>query len=158
MIRYALRCDRDHAFESWFKDSSAFETLSGLGQITCAVCGSATVVKAPMAPSIVRGRTGPSAPVPPSDDPAHSPAPSPPAVTTDDGHRNLRDLVRDLHRKIAETSDDVGSSFPEEARRMHDGETPARSIHGQATGEEVKAMIDDGIRIMPIPSLPDDQN
>ncbi len=160
MIRYALRCDRNHAFESWFKDSAAFDALAALNQLSCAVCGSSSVHKAPMAPSIVRGGKDRATLI---EAPASGPSvpqaqPSQAVALMGEQERKLRDMVRELHRKIAETSDDVGKAFPEEARRIHEGDTPARAIHGQATGEEVKALLDDGIPLMPIPSLPDDQN
>jgi hypothetical protein len=70
----------------------------------------------------------------------------------------LRNMVRELHAKIIETTVDVGSRFPEEARRIHDSETPEQPIRGQATAEEAKALLDEGIGILPIPTLPDERN
>jgi hypothetical protein len=76
----------------------------------------------------------------------------------DERQQAMRAMIRELHQKITENSVDVGSSFPEEARRMHEGETPQRSIRGQATFEEAKALVEDGIPVLPIPTLPEDRN
>lgn len=150
MIKYALLCDRDHAFDSWFKDSSAFDTLASREQLACPSCGSASVRKALMAPSLGRGVM---APVMAGDAPVTRPV-----AMLGEREKQVRDMIRDLHRKVAETSENVGPAFPDEARRIHQGDAPARSIHGQATGEEVKALIEDGVPLLPIPTLPDEHN
>ena len=67
-------------------------------------------------------------------------------------------MIRDLHEKIVASSDDVGTAFPEEARKMHDGETPVRSIRGKASFEEARSLLDEGIPVMPIPDLPEGRN
>jgi hypothetical protein len=66
--------------------------------------------------------------------------------------------MRELHEKIVATSDDVGEAFPEEARKMHDGETPARSIRGKASFEEARSLLEEGIPVLPIPDLPEERN
>ncbi len=151
MIKFTLRCEGGHAFESWFRDGAAYDALAQHNGLSCPECGSAAVSKAIMAPSILQGRA-----VQPRPEPA-APAPQPVAMMAPE-ERNLRDMVRALHRRIAETSENVGSAFPEEARRIHEGEAPQRSIHGQASGEEVKALLEDGVPLMPIPPLPDERN
>ena len=159
MIRYALTCDREHAFESWFKDSEAFDQLSAQKRLVCPECGSGVVVKALMAPSVLRGSKA-SRTMAASEIEVDAPGAQKPQslALLDDGQRKLREAVRLLHRKIVDTADDVGRAFPEEARRIHEGEAPSRSIYGQATGEEVKALLDDGVPLMAIPALPDDQH
>lgn len=158
MIKYALRCDGGHAFESWFRDGAAYDGLLARNELACPQCGTSKVDKAPMAPSIVKGRA--AAPVSePASPPQVQPQPAPqPIAMMGPDERNLREMVRNLHRKIAETSENVGSAFPQEARRIHEGEAPHRAIHGQASGAEVRALLEDGVPLMPIPPLPDDRN
>jgi len=67
-------------------------------------------------------------------------------------------MIRELHEKIVANTDDVGENFPEEARKMHDGETPARSIRGKASFEEARELLEDGIPVLPIPDLPEERN
>lgn len=159
MIKFALRCDRGHGFESWFRDGAAYEALAAQGNLICADCGSSAVTKAVMAPSIVTARAVATVP---SEAPAPPVAPAAPSARTPvmmgPEERSLRDMVRSLHRKIAETSENVGGAFPEEARRIHEGDAPQRAIHGQATGEQVKALLEDGVPLLPIPPLPDERN
>lgn len=165
MIRYRLLCERDHGFESWFRDSGAFEQLAAMGQVTCPICGSTSVHKALMAPSVVTRQTG-SPPIPAPDDIA---APSPSKATPpDDGQRpvalmderaqQLRAMMREVHRRVTETADNVGRAFAAEARAIHEGDAPARSIYGQASREEVASLIEDGVALLPLPVLPDDHH
>ena len=163
MIRYALVCEQEHTFESWFRDSAAYDSLEQAGAVTCPVCGSATVRKSLMAPSVVTSRRKGK----PSADPAHpaeaatppAAAPSPaPAVLLDSREKRLREMVRALHREIVAKADNVGRDFAAEARRIHDGETEPRSIYGEASKGEVEALLEDGVPLMPMPVLPDDKN
>lgn len=159
MIKFALRCDRGHVFESWFRDGAAYDDLAAHGRLSCAECGSSAVAKAVMAPSVVTARAAAK-----RSGPTETPATAPPVQAArtmammGPEERHLRDMVRNLHRKIAETSENVGGAFPDEARRIHEGEAPRRAIHGQATGEQVKALLEDGVPLLPIPPLPDERN
>ncbi len=161
MIRYTVVCVKDHAFESWFRDSTAFDTLAGQGQIPCPTCGSTAVRKALMTPSVVTSRTKaaatPAAAASPTA-PAAVPSqpPSPPIL--DERAQQARAALRDLRRKIMATSEDVGRSFAVEARAIHDGEAPARAIYGEATRDEVSALIEDEIPLLPMPMLPDEHH
>lgn len=158
MIRYSLACDDGHRFEAWFRDSQAFEDQNGNGLLACPQCGTWKVRKALMAPSVRRNAARPPAPSVASAEP---PAPQPETAiypTGDEQFRKVRAALRELHAKVKENAENVGPAFPEEARKIHDGEAPARSIYGTATGEEVQSLVEDGIEIMPLPSLPDDRN
>ena len=163
MIRYALVCAGEHCFESWFRDSAAFDTLAEAGAVSCPVCGSPKVSKALMAPSVVTSR-GKAArpPAGSSDIPAASapslPEPTAPTVLINDHERQLRARLRALHREIVAKSDDVGRAFATEARRMHEGDAPQRSIHGEATRTEVESLLEDGVPLLPMPPAPDDHN
>jgi hypothetical protein len=162
MIKYSLVCDKGHEFESWFADSDAFDTQAKRGFVECPHCRSTSVAKAIMAPRI--GRSGKGAP--PTDarpqgsgaPAADAPAPPQPVALLDERQQAVRALIHELHRRIAETSTDVGTRFPQEARKMHEGEIPHRAIHGQATLEEAKALVEDGVPVMPIPTLPEERN
>ena len=162
MIKYALLCESGHAFESWFSDSESFDTQAKRGFVECPVCQSKQVTKALMAPAVSTSRRREaireSAEAIPAPAPAPIAAPPAPVALLDERQQQMRAMIRELHQKLTENSVDVGDKFPEEARRMHDGETPQRSIRGQATLEEAKALVEDGIPVLPIPTLPDDRN
>lgn len=130
MICYSLRCADGHDFEAWFASSAAFEEQQAAGRVACVVCGSAEVVKAPMAPSVKGGRD-----VPELSRPA-SPAEA---------------ALAGLRRHIERTSDYVGPAFASEARRMHNGEAQTRSIWGEASRDEARSLKDEGIPVAPIP-------
>jgi hypothetical protein len=155
MIKYALVCENSHEFESWFPDSAAYDSQSKRGLVACPECGSVRNGKAIMAPSVAR-RDRQLVQAEPSPPPAEG-APQPVALI-DERQKMLRAMMRELRSKIMENTDDVGSRFPEQARRMHEGEIPARSIRGEATLEEARLLVEDGIDIMPMPHLPDELN
>ena len=167
MIRYALLCRQDHAFEAWFRDSETFDVQNEAGQVDCPRCGTAEIRKALMAPAIRRTPRMAKGPVIENDAvqvgeaaPSANPIPlvsNVPAVA-DDVSAQMRATLRELHARLKATAEDVGSAFPDEARRIHDGEEPARAIYGTATDNEVRSLIEDGIGIVPIPALPDDRN
>ena len=160
MIRYALRCDRDHAFESWFQDSAAYESQVKRKLVSCPVCNSAKVEKAIMAPRIVgkkgRGRATP----PPEPVAAVTPeaAPSGPTSLLMAQEKELRTKLKELRDHIVKNADNVGERFPNEARKMHYGDIEHRPIYGEASPEEAKSLIDEGVEVSPLPVLPDDRN
>lgn len=140
MIRYALTCENDHQFESWFQSTDAFEKLEATGMVSCAVCGTTQVRKSVMAPRVVtsRRKSSEQQETPKLKDPA-SPA---------------EQVLAELRRKVEENSDYVGESFAKEARAMHFGEVPERSIYGEARPDEAKSLIEDGIPVTPLPFMP----
>jgi hypothetical protein len=168
MIRYALTCDRDHAFESWFQNSAAYDKQRKRALVTCPVCGSAKVDKAIMAPRLARADVidpKPPSPTPAQPAPPLQPAPMPPippsktAVAILSSHeRELRQKLKELRDHVTKNASYVGQSFPEEARKIHYGETEHRSIYGEASPEDAKALHEEGIEFHPLPVLPDDQN
>ena len=156
MIRYTLRCERDHAFESWFQSSNAYDSQIRRKLVTCPVCGSAKVEKAIMAPQVVskKGRRQEVAPTP-------APAEAPASGTTPlvmAHERELRAKLKELRDHIVKNADNVGERFPNEARAMHYGDKEHRPIYGEASPEEAKSLIDEGIEVSPLPVLPDDRN
>lgn len=138
MIRYTMRCDKDHEFTGWFQSSDGFDQLRAAGHVSCTHCGSKAVKKTLMAPNVVSK----SAPAP---DPA-------PDLTTPQAPHEAA-LAR-LRQHIEKTSDYVGVSFASEARAMHEGTAPERAIYGEARLDEARQLIEDGIPIAPLPFLP----
>jgi hypothetical protein len=161
MIRYSLRCERDHAFESWFQDSSAYDAQVKRKLVSCPVCASVKIEKAIMAPRIVgkkgreRAEPVPAAPTP-TPAPADTPATSTPLVMAQE--RELRAKLKELRDHIVKNADNVGERFPNEARKMHYGDIEHRPIYGEASAEEARSLIDEGIEVSPLPVLPEDRN
>jgi hypothetical protein len=153
MIRYALKCADGHRFESWFQSADAFDTLAARGMVSCAVCGGADVSKAMMAP-----RVAGDAPVPVlAPDPAKPPAAAKPAGPLTGSPHPAEQMLRALKDHIAKSSTYVGGRFAAEARAMHLGDAPEKPIHGEANAEEARALIEDGVPILPLPVLPKDR-
>ncbi|MDV7144544.1 DUF1178 family protein [Tropicimonas sp. TH_r6] len=139
MIKYSLICADGHRFESWFASADAFETLRGSGMVTCAVCGSGQVGKAMMAPTVKA-----------SDNRAETPPEKPLSKPANEAEKALETL----RKKVETESDYVGRDFAREARAMHEGEAPERSIHGEANVQEARGLIEDGVPVMPLPFTP----
>ncbi len=132
MIKYQLRCAVEHEFEAWFRDSADFDVQAEDGLVECPVCGSDDVRKAVMAPAIARRSNARS-------------------------RAMRRDIVQAMNRArdyVEKNFDYVGEQFPEEARKIHYGETEERSIYGEATGKEVKELVDEGVPVAPLPATP----
>ena len=156
MIKYALVCDKAHEFESWFRDSAAYDVQARRGLVACPMCDSIRVSKAIMAPSVAGTRD--FARPADVDAPAAAPAPPAPVALLDERQLRLRQMIREVRAEILATSDDVGRSFPQEARKIHEGEAPPRSIRGEASGAEIQELLEEGIGILPMPSLPEERN
>jgi hypothetical protein len=156
MIRYTLRCDRGHAFESWFQSSSAYESQEKRKLVNCPACGSAKVERAIMAPQIVSKKSREAAvpaPAPAAD--VTAPASTPLMMAQE---RELRAKLKELRDHIVKNADNVGERFPNEARKMHYGDIEHRAIYGEASPDEARALIDEGVEVSPLPVLPDDRN
>ncbi|GKQ55296.1 DUF1178 family protein [Bradyrhizobium sp. Ce-3] len=156
MIRYTLRCEQGHQFESWFQSSSAYESQERRHLIDCPVCGSDKVERAIMAPQVI-GKQGrePAQPAP------AAPAEAAPGESTSlmmAQERELRSKLKELRDHIVKNADNVGERFPNEARKMHYGDIEHRPIYGEASPEEARALIDEGVEVSPLPTLPEDRN
>ncbi len=132
MIRYSLTCDKGHDFDSWFQSAAAYDTLAARAMVSCTHCGSTEVNKALMAPT-VRPAEKTALTVPQND---------------------LEQKLAALRTHVEENSDYVGLSFAAEARAMHEGRVPERSIYGEARIDEAKKLLEDGIPVAPLPFLP----
>lgn len=151
MIRYSLVCESAHGFDSWFPSSESYDAQAERGLVTCPICDSANVTKALMAPNVARSdrneRPAPAAPQ----------AEAPMAMIAEP-ERQVRAMLRALREQVVANSEHVGTRFPEEARKIHYGEAEGRSIYGEASPAEARALIDEGIDVAPIPIMPDDRN
>ncbi len=158
MIRYTLRCERDHHFESWFQSSSVYESQVKRKLVSCPICGSAKVDKAIMAPRIAskKGRESVPAPEPAAAPVVPAAAESTPLLMAQE--RELRAKLKELRDHIVKNADNVGERFPNEARAMHYGDKEHRPIYGEASPDEARSLIDEGIEGAPLPVLPEDRN
>jgi hypothetical protein len=165
MIRYSLQCERGHAFESWFQSSSTYDSQVKRKLVSCPACGSVKVEKAIMAPRIVSKRGRDSA-VPAPAQPPPAPAAALPAEVPSGAstplllaqERELRAKLRELRDHIVKNADNVGERFPTEARKMHYGDIEHRPIYGEASPDEARALIEEGVEVSPLPVLPEDRN
>lgn len=160
MILYALRCAEGHQFDAWFRNGDAYDALAAAGEVLCPHCGSARVTKAPMAPRIGKSRAAGveerrEADAPAENAVAPAPAPEPaPAAEATVGPTEIRQALAALRTHVETSFDYVGGRFPEEARRIHYNETPARPIYGEATRAEAEALEEEGVTLRRIPWLP----
>ena len=153
MIRYALACDNGHQFESWFASSSDYDKQNKRKLVSCPHCESTKVEKAIMAPRI--GATKQRRNV------GNTPSPAPdknPVAMLSPQEREIRQKLKELRDHLTQNADNVGTKFPDEARKMHYGEIEHRSIYGEASPQDAKALAEEGIEFHPLPVLPDDQN
>ena len=163
MIHYSLICEKKHDFDIWFKNSADYDKQAKRGLVTCPSCGSETVEKALMAPSLGRGTKkgssdAPAIEVPPA--PVETPAaeaPSPVAMMSPQ-ESELRAKLKELREHLTKNSENVGNKFPEVARKMHYGEVEHKSIFGEASPQEAKELHEEGVEFHPIPVLPDEHN
>ncbi|HWL31502.1 MAG TPA: DUF1178 family protein [Xanthobacteraceae bacterium] len=160
MIRYSLVCERKHEFEIWFKNSADYDKQSKRGLVTCPSCGSAKVGKALMAPALGRSAKKKGAPheAAVAEAPARAPDNKAPVAMMSPQEREFRAKLKELRDHLLKNAENVGERFPEEARKMHYGETEYRSIYGEASPREAKELLDEGVELHPIPVLPDERN
>lgn len=142
MIRFTLSCENDHAFEGWFSSGADYDRQADLGLVTCPVCGSSSVGKQLMVPSVATGRKKDEARM----------------LIIEQAQKQAVAKIREMVATIRENAEDVGEKFPEEARKIHYGEADARGLIGKATPQEARELIDEGIEIAALPILPDDIN
>jgi hypothetical protein len=162
MIRFALSCDNGHDFEAWFSRSGDFDAQKARGLVSCPHCGSQDVDKALMAPAVTTQRPRRGLPASPGEA-SEAPRPAdvgnePQPLAPHSEERGKLEQIRALVKAVRANAEDVGSRFPEEARRIHYGESQARGIFGKADADDVRALTEEGIAIAPLPVLPDDKN
>lgn len=131
MIVYSLNCANGHGFEGWFRDSLAFDKQAKDGKLLCPVCSSRKVTKAPMAPAVKSTRAAPQ--------------------TVANEVRKMKQFMTGLRKYVTENAEYVGPRFAEEARKIHYGEAEDRHIYGEATLQEAKELVEEGVDVAPLP-------
>ena len=130
MIVYNLKCPNGHEFEGWFQSGAAFDEQAATGKLMCPMCASRKVEKAIMAPAVTGTRK---------------------SVSAKDELKKMRQFVSGMRKYVKENADYVGPRFPEEARKIHYGETEERHIYGEATLKEATELIEEGVDVAPLP-------
>jgi hypothetical protein len=149
---FDLSCEHDHIFEGWFASLDSYDNQLARGLVRCPVCQSEQITRRVSAPhlNVSHLRAEPQTPAAPSVGSATVVAPS-----NDQLSRLQAEMLRQI-REIVRNTDNVGARFADEARRMHEGEIAQRAIRGTATRDECQSLLEDGISIMPIPDILDD--
>ncbi|SEH30754.1 DUF1178 family protein [Rhizobium sp. NFR12] len=142
MIKYSLGCENGHVFEGWFAQSADFDRQVESGFLTCPVCNSTAISKSLMAPSVSTARKKEAKQ----------------ELAMNMARHEVMAKLKEAVAGIRASSEDVGEKFPEEARKIHYGEADARGIIGKASFDDVRELIDEGIDIAPLPTLPEDGN
>ncbi len=145
MIRYTLKCSSDHGFDSWFQSAAAYESLVLSGHIACPVCGVVAVEKALMSPNVAIGGAARG---------DVSPERASQGGTLSTPSSEMETAMADLRRKVEANSEYVGMNFVAEARKMHDGTAPERSIYGEARPQDAIKLLQDGVPVAPLPFMP----
>lgn len=141
MIRFSLSCDKDHAFDGWFRNGEDFDAQKARGLVSCPVCHSVEVGKALMAPAVSTGRKQDRI-----------------ALAMGEEQRKALAKLKAMAEEAKKNADYVGDRFAEEARKIHFGEVEPRGIYGEASAEEARGLLDDGVEFVPLPAFPDDVN
>ena len=134
MIKYALQCDAAHEFEGWFGSSADYDDQAGRGLVECPLCGSRSVTKQIMAPAVAGTKAQRAAP---AVDPKM--------------REMMMTAMGEVRRHVEENFDNVGDAFAKEARAIHEGKSEERGIYGEASPAEVKALVEDGVKVAPLP-------
>jgi len=130
-----LKCSNNRSFESWFQSAGAFDKLKAAGMVSCVECGSTNVAKCLMAPNVRSGRET--------------------QVSLAEAKKPAKDdkqaMLARLKAEIEANSEYVGMNFATEARAIHEGDAPERSIHGEARPRDAKTLIEEGLPVVPLP-------
>jgi hypothetical protein len=152
MIRYDLICDKGHEFDGWFRDSAGYDSQRASGLVECMQCGSAQVDKQIMAPRIGMKSTARNDVVPQVPIQAMMTPPADPRMQA------MMTMMREMRKHVETNAENVGDKFADEARKQHYNETEKRGIYGNATPDDARALIEEGIEVYPLPRLPEDGN
>lgn len=137
MIKYALACEHGHEFEGWFGASADYDDQQARGLLECPMCATKAVRKQIMAPAVLGSKAQ--------------------ALSAEERAQRramMMQAFKQVRQHVEETFDNVGDSFAKEARAIHEGKAETRPIYGDATPQEVKALVEDGIPVAPLPPKP----
>lgn len=141
MIVFELGCDNAHRFEGWFASGQEFERQLAEKSLACPMCGSESITRMPHASYVNTGSTEPET--------------RPTGGTSQRHYANLgAEILSRIVERIVESTEDVGSAFPEEARKIHYREAPERGIRGTASAKDVVALKEEGIEVVALPIPP----
>lgn len=145
MIVFDLKCTSGHVFETWFGSTADYESQQQRGLVECPICGDGAIEKAVMAPAVSpKGNRGRAVSVPPVE-----------AAAGDPGRvKAMMQALAAVQREVEKNADYVGQNFAEEARAIHFGESPQRGIYGEATADDVRGLLDDGVEVASLPFRP----
>ena len=149
MIVFDLHCKDGHRFEGWFGSSKEFASQKKRGLLSCPTCGETSVERGLSAPRLNMGAQEPKQQAPVQK--------KTPEMEGKDAFAVAQILYSRMLDEILTKSEDVGSRFPEEARKIYYQESPGRAIRGQATQEEHDALVDEGIPVARFPVPPSDR-
>ncbi|WP_114389680.1 DUF1178 family protein [Notoacmeibacter marinus] len=155
MIRYDLRCVDGHRFDGWFRSSDDFDTQKRSGLVICPHCQTSSVEKMLMAPAV--RTSGEKRPVEGTEESSSS-QPQSVGLVPDSPQAEAMRKMAEMVRQMKAKATNVGDRFAEEARRIHFGEAEQTEIYGSANAEDVQSLLDDGVPVLPLPDLPEDQN
>lgn len=147
---FDLQCELHHVFEGWFGSEADYASQLERGLLTCPLCGSGTVSKMLSAPRLNLGGGTPAGPVASSASSSSPASPSAAVTVAAEAEKTLQAAWLQATRQIMVQTQDVGTHFAEEARKMHYGEIEARGIRGQASRQETEALLDEGIGVLPL--------
>ena len=150
MIVLDLHCSNEHRFEGWFGSAAAFEEQLARALVSCPVCGSTAIRRLPSAPYVQTGQAATAAS--PAARAVQAVNAAPPSAPPPEALARLMTQLRGMAR----SAEDVGERLPEEARRIHYGETEARDIRGSASADEVESLLEEGILVLPVPPAEED--
>ena len=162
MIHFDLICQNGHEFDSWFASNSAFDQQQKTNLVTCPYCNTDKVEKCLMVPSIPAKANKKSSDA--TNEPPRQPAsgqedqrPSLLSAHNDPDMQELAENIRKMRQHVSENAEYVGKDFAKEAREIHYEEKPARGIYGETSLEEAKSLIEEGVDVMPLPTLPEEK-
>ncbi len=138
MILYQLKCSNNHEFEAWFRNSDDFDKQATKGIISCPHCGDHEISKALMSPNLGAKKLD--------------------REQVDNMAEKMRAQMNNLRKHVVDNSDYVGKDFPDEARKIHYQEAEERGIYGEASADDVKELVEEGVEVFPLPGAPEDQN
>ncbi len=139
-MKFQLQCDNQHDFEAWFRSNEDFDKQQAKNLLECPLCGSHKVSKTLMAPSVSTGRSKDKIAV----------------AAGQAAQQQMMAKMMEFAREVKSKAENVGEKFPEEARKIHYGETESRAIYGNASTEEVSELVEEGVEIVPLPDVPEE--
>lgn len=148
-----LQCRQGHSFEGWFGSQDDYDAQRARGLVTCPMCNDSEITKMLSAPRLNLGHSqAPKHTPAETTNSTEAPVPAGPTPSADTNPAvQMQAALMHMVRHVMANTENVGTRFAEEARKIHYGERQERNIRGQATREETEALLDEGIDVMPLP-------